>query len=133
MHILSFLLFLAVSHLAVMQIFRLTTYHAYFLKALPLLLAYSALVGFLLHELEMHAFFLYQVILASIWLFVVGRKQLKQIESMLMVTGDDADTVRSMAWSFGRTKQYYAYSAFIYVITFSLTYLWLLNTAPRVR
>ena len=37
------------SHFILMQIFKLTTYHAYFFKALPLLIAYSALVGWLLY------------------------------------------------------------------------------------
>ena len=58
MHILGFLAFLAVSHFVLMQIFRLTTYHAYFLKGLPLLIGYGALIGFLLYTLDMHAFFL---------------------------------------------------------------------------
>lgn len=131
MRVAGFLTFLVVSHFIVIQIFRLTTYHTYFPKAVPLLIAYSALVGFLLYALEMHGFFLYQVVLASGWLFWGARKQSKQIESALTLS-DNPEEVRLIAWSFGKTKQYYAYSAFIYVITFSITYLWMLNSDPNL-
>lgn len=128
MMILAFAAFLVVSHFLLMQIFRLTTYHAYFWKAVPLLVGYSALVGWLLYAWRFHEFFLWQLVLASVWLFVVARKQNKSTEAMLQMAGDNADSVRFMASSVTRTRQYYAYSSFIYVIGFSITYLWLYNT-----
>ena len=45
MQILAFAIFLLISHFLLTQIFKITTYHNYFLKALPLLVGYSALVG----------------------------------------------------------------------------------------
>lgn len=128
MQILAFLVFLVVSHFLLMQVFRLTTYHAYFWKALPLLVGYSILVGWLLFIWKLHQFFLWQVVLASVWLFIIARKQAKIADAMLQIANDDADSVRFMALSALKTKQYYAYSSFIYVVCFSVTYLWLFNT-----
>jgi len=95
--LLGFFVFLFVSHFGLMQVFRLTTYHAFFWKALPLLLLYSAGVAWALFALNMHPFFLWQIVLASVWLFVIGRKQTKTAEAMLAVSGEDADYVRLMA------------------------------------
>ena len=128
MPILSFIIFLVISHFLVMQIFRLTTYHAYFWKALPLLAIYSAAVAWLFFTLIMQGFFLWQVVLESIWLFVVGRQQSRMAKAMLSLAGDDADDVRSMAESTSNTSRYFAYCSFLYVAIFASVYLWLLNT-----
>ncbi|WP_323001794.1 hypothetical protein [Denitromonas sp.] len=127
MDIIKFVAFLLVSHLVLMQIFRLTTYHAYFWKALPVLLAHSALVGYLLFAFAHHKFFLWQVVLASAWLFSIARKQRKVAGAMLSFAGEDADTVRLMALSSAKTSSYYTYSSFIYVAGFSLVYLAIYN------
>lgn len=128
MEIISFALFLVASHFGVMQLFRMTTYHLYFWKAFPLLIIYGAFVAWALYALEMHAFFFYQLILASIWLFVIGRKQNRIAETVLASAGQDADYVRSLAASTTRTSRYYAYSSFIYISVFAVTYTWLYNT-----
>jgi len=125
--IVKFAVFLLVSHFVLMQIFRLTTYHVYFWKALPVLIVYSLLIGYLLFVLSLHRFFLWQVVLASVWLFYIGRKQRQAAEAMLLLAGEDAETVRLMSISTGRTGSYYAYSSFLYVIGFSLVYLILYN------
>jgi hypothetical protein len=128
MQVLIFLAFLLVSHFLLMQVFRLTTYHAYFWKALPLLLAYSATVGGLLYSLKLHQFFLWQVGLASAWLFVVGRRQSKSAQAMLALAGNDAAAVRFMSASALRTSAFYLYSCVIYVVGLSIVYIWLYNT-----
>ena len=125
---LKFIAFLLISHFGVLQIFRLTTYHAYFWKALPLLVGYSALVGWAINALEMHIFFLWQVVLESAWLFYVSRKQSKAASVLLNSAGGTAAEVRTTASSVTKTASYFAYSAFVYVITFSLIYLWLYNS-----
>ena len=67
-----------------MQIFRLTTYHAYFFwKGLPLLVGFGVLVGWLLFYLKLHQFFLWQVVFASLWLFYIARKQGAAAKAML--------------------------------------------------
>ena len=127
MQIIYYGCFLIATHFILMQIFRLTTYHKYFLPALPILILYSAAVGWALFALRFHQFFLWQVILASVWLFVVARSQSAQLKLMLDAAGSDANLVRLMAESSSRTASFYAYSAFIYVITFSGVYLYLYN------
>ena len=128
MEIIGFMVFLVLSHFGVMLVFRLTTYHKYFWPSLPLLIAYGALVGWALFELKMHAFFLWQLVLASVWLFIVGRKQSNAAEAMLHLAGDDAAFVRLMAASTARTSAYYTASSIVYVVDFSIVYLWLYNT-----
>ena len=127
MAVIWFAVFLVVSHFGVMQIFRLTTYHAYFWKALPLLVIYSAVVAWILFILEMHQFFIWQLVLASAWLFFIGRKQTKMKEMMLIQAGDDAETVRMLAKSASKTSSYYMYSSIVYVVCFAVVYLWLYN------
>ena len=127
MELLTFLVFLLVSHFLLMQVFRLTTYQAGFWKASPLLVGYGALVGWLLYAFGLHQFFLWQVVLASVWLFIIGRKQGRLASAMLQMAGDDVDAVRLVAVSTMMTIRYYAYSSFVYLICFSLTYLWFYN------
>jgi|TARA_B110001469_G_C9454736_1_gene229490 hypothetical protein len=129
MQLLGFSLFLMISHWGLMQVFRLTTYHVYFWKALPLLLCYSAGIAWLLFFLNMHSFFLWQFVLASVWLFALGRKQRKTAEAMLAVSGDSADFVRLMAASSAKTSSHYTYSSIIYIVVFAVVYTWLYNNS----
>lgn len=126
--VLGFIIFLVASHIGVMQIFRLTTYHAYFWKSLPLLLGYSILIAWLLYFFKLHVFFLWQLVLASVWLFVVGRRQAKMAATMLNFVGDDADDVRFLAKSTAKTSSFYTYSSFVYIAVFAGTYVWLYNS-----
>ncbi|KAA2284139.1 hypothetical protein [Arenimonas fontis] len=128
MAIVWFIIFLFVSHFFALQIFRLTTYHKYFLPALPLLVAYSALVGWLLYKFQLHAFFLWQVAIVSVWLFVLARRNSRQAQAMLHAAGSDGDRVRFLAESIGKTKQFFAYSSFVYVLVFAAAFLWAYNT-----
>ena len=128
MAVVWFLLFLFASHFFVLQIFRLTTYHKYFFRALPLLIAYSALIGWLLYRFQLHAFFLWQVAIVSVWLFVLARRNSQQGQAMLDASGHDADQVRLIAHSVGESKQFFAYSSFVYVMVFSAAFLWAYNT-----
>ncbi|MQM38769.1 hypothetical protein KBTX_02788 [wastewater metagenome] len=124
--------FLFASHFGVMQVLRLTTYHRTFWRALPLLVGYSALVGWALYALELHQFFLWQFVGAAVWLFIAGRQQAKSAKTLLQHSGDDAEQVRALAASTSRTLAYYAASSIIYLIGFSITYLWLYNAQfPR--
>lgn len=127
MQLLAFFAFLIASHFLLMQIFRFTTYHAYFWRASPVLVGYGALVGWLLYVFELHQFFLWQVVLASAWLFIIGRKQSRLANAILQAAGDDADVVRLAAESTNKTSRYYAYSSFVYIAVFAATYVWLYN------
>ncbi len=123
MKALGFLVFIVLSHHGLTQIFRLTTYHRYFLRASPLLILYAVLAGWLMSMLSLGQFFLYQAVLASLWLVFVGRRQSRQAASMLQLAAQDSESVRSIATSVEKTKRYYAYSAFVYIGVFCVTYL----------
>lgn len=126
---LKFAALFLVSHLGAMQIFRLTTYHAYFWKALPLLVGFGALVGWVLFDLKLHQFFLWQVVLASLWLFYIARKQRGAIaKAMRIAAGSDEEAVRFADISASKTASYYTYSAIVYILSFSVSYLWFYNT-----
>ncbi len=120
---LGFLAFLVLSHHVLMQIFRLTTCHRYFLRASPLLILYAVLAGWLMVKLGLEQFLLYQVVLASLWLVSVGRRQSRQAASVLQRATKDPESVRSVATSLEKTKRHYAYSAFIYVGVFCVAYV----------
>jgi hypothetical protein len=126
MELLYYLIFLLVSYVVLLQIFGLTTYHAYFWKALPLLIVFSILSGYLLYKFDLHGFFLWHVGLMALILFRVGRKQDQQVTAMMSLAGS-AEEARGISDSVIQTKRYYAYSAFVYVITFAISYLYVLN------
>lgn len=128
MQIIWFIIFLFASHFFALQIFRLSTYHRYFLPALPLLIGYSALVGWLLYKFQLHAFFLWHLGVVAIWLFVIARRNSRQAQLLLHIAGQDADRVRLMADSAAKTRQFYAYSSFVYLGVFSASFVWAYNT-----
>lgn len=127
MDLIKFIAFLVVSHWGAMLVFKLTTYHRYFWPALPLLIGYSALVGWALFTLDLHSFFLWQLGLATAWLFVVGKKQTKTAAAVLEAGGGDADAVRFLARSASQTMVYYMVSCIVYVVGFSTSFLYLYN------
>ena len=57
----------------------------------------------------MHQFSLWQLVLASVWLFSIGRKQSKMAESMLAASSDDADENRLLAASTAKTSSFYGF------------------------
>jgi len=122
MKVIAFLVVLAVSHFGVLQLFRLTTWHRHFVAASPLLVVYAALVAWMLVKLGLAEFALYQLVLASLWLFIVARHQSRRADAMIELAAD-ASAAQFLAGSFARTKRYYAYSAFIYVGALCISYL----------
>lgn len=128
MAIIGYAIFLFVTHVALMQIFRKTTYHESFWAWLPALVAYSAFAGWALFALDLHQFFLWHVLLASLWLFWVSRNMNKQTSHIYALAGDDANLIRDAAISSSRTKSLFARSSFIYVVVFAVTYLYLYNS-----
>ena len=127
MDILIFALILVISHVGVMQVFRLSTYYRYFWKALPLLVLYSAGVGWAFYALEMQQFFIWQVILSSIWLSVIWKRQIKFREALISKVSDDAEMLRIMESSTSKTDGYFISSSLIYIVVFVATYFWLFN------
>ena len=125
----GFAVFFLVSMFGLMLVFKFSTYHRYFWIALPVLLGYSALVAWALFSFGMHSFFIWELVLAAIWLFITSNHQKKTAEAMLEVS-DDPDEVRLISRSIARTSTYYTASSLIFLSAFSLTYLWLYNSQP---
>ena len=127
MLVLAYLVYLFLSYFLVLQIFRLTTYHADFTKGFPLLLGYSVLCGFLLFRLSLVPFFLWHIP-ASLILFARGwSKQARSARTLLdALAGDPA------AWTLARlsmasTRGYYWLSVAIYLVVFSVSFVYFYN------
>lgn len=127
MRIIYFLLFLAVSHFGIMQIFRLSTYHKYFIWTLPVLVGYGTMAGWLLQTFKLNDFFLWQVLAASIWLIRVGNRQRKLSADMIDESDSDSQTMKVLAKSVSNTMIFYVLSSIIYIASFSIAYLWIFN------
>lgn len=127
MRFFGFVVFFSISHLGVSQIFRFTMCHTHFWKTLPFLVAYGAIVAYILYVFDLNDFFFWQVALTSTWFFIFARNQSKMASAILRETGDDADFVRFVGESARLNARYYAYSSIVYVTVFAATYVWLYN------
>lgn len=125
---LGFLLFLIPTHFVALAIFTLTTYHAYFWKALPLLLTYSVGIGWALFALELHGFFLPWIVGETIWLFIVGRGEMRDTATCVARATDLKDA-GFVAESHLNTMVYYMLSCIVYVLSTAVSYLYFLNRA----
>ena len=79
-----------------------------------------------MYAFELHGFFFYHLGLMSVILLVVGRMQEKQAFAIIM-SASNTDDSKAFAKSTVLTKRYFAYSSFVYVIVFALSYLVILN------
>lgn len=125
-----YIVFLIISWLLLMQIYRLTTYHKYFLRAAPILIGYSVFIGYLLFYFAFHEFFLWHVVLNSIFLFLQHKKQKKWRE---LLNEPEAQTFlhqgakNIMDKSFENTIRYYFISSIIYIGVLSISFLYFYN------
>ena len=127
----GYVLFLLISYWLVLQILRLTTYHAYFFKALPLLLAYSVLVGFALYLIPAFYSFWIMQIWASALLFMLSwRKQARQGRAFfnLLAEGASEEEQAAVRLSVASTRCCYFSSAVVYLVTYAFSFLVFLNT-----
>jgi len=123
MQVVVFAAYLVVTYFTVLQVFRFTTYHAYFWKALPILLAYSLLVGYGLHVIGLDGLLAAHVVFNSWWLFLKGRGQRKKILAALEVISDPEQR-KLIEWSGRKTIQYFTASAITYVVVSSASNRW---------
>ncbi len=129
---LFYLLFLFASYLVVLQIFRLTTYHRYFFKTLPLLIAYSILIGYALSSITAFQGFWVTQIWASGLLFFFGyRRQTLRFRSFLEAIDDPKDRT-SAQLSGASTTAYFTLSAMIYLVVYAVSFLIFVNLSAPV-
>ena len=123
-----FLGFLAISFIGAMWIFRFSTYHALFLKALPFLVAFAVGVGYMMARVPSLAPFWFTQVWASAVLFwLLWLYNRKQLRALLEGTDDDA-AKKVILLSAESTKAYYWLSVVIYLITYVISYIILFNT-----
>ena len=121
MEIIKFLFFFIISYLILMQIFRYSTYHKYFWKVLPILVIYSAVVGYLLYCFELHGGFFWQIILTVLSFAYNQRKQNQQFENVIN-SMTDIEKIKLLTKSERNTKKYFWLSGMIYIIIFIIVY-----------
>lgn len=132
MSLIYFIIFFVVSWLILMRIFSFSTYHKYFYKILPVLLIYSALLGYLLDLLELHTFFLWFLAI-NIFLFVKNYKRYKKQDLMEGVGEDYKKLIpeekikATLEKSTKNTLKYFIISSVLYLGVFSVTYLFFFN------
>ena len=121
-----YLIFFAISYFLLKQIFRFSTYHAYFFKSLPFLAGYSILVGYLLFRFNLHQFFLWHIVVNALLLALLWRKQAKQVNRIIEMVDGDAERA-NMKLSVASTRAYYFLSVLVYLICFSASFLYFFN------
>lgn len=132
MSLIYFIIFFVVSWLVLMKIFSFSTYHKYFYKILPVLLIYSALLGYLLDLFELHAFFLWFLAI-NIFFFVKNYRRYKKQDLMEGVDEDYKNLLpeekikETLEKSTKNTLKYFVISSVVYLTVFSATYLFFFN------
>ena len=122
--LLSYIAFLLVTYFFVLQIFRLTTYHRYFFKALPLLLGYSILVGYAMSSIKpFHGFWFAQIWGSGVLFLLKMRSEARTARALMSLTSDSTLTQLSTA----STRAYFIMSAATYLVTYAVSFLVFLN------
>ena len=126
--ILWYALFLLIGYRLVMIIFDFSTYHRYAAWSLPLLAGYAALAGYLLYRFRLDSFFVWHIAISVLLFIRTWRAQLRIGAQFLssLPDGDERDLVRL---SQAATKGFYWLSAILYLVMFSVSYLYFYNAA----
>lgn len=132
MIVVAYLVFLTVAHLGLMQLFRLTTYHRWFLPASPLLIVYGGVVAWVMWLAALGPFFLWHIPVSIILLKLKWRKEALGVAAMAKAYGSDVGELFEM--SLTRTRAYFVLSSAAYLLTFTVVFLAIDNTVgPPVR
>jgi len=128
-----FLVFMFVTWFLLMQVFRFSTYHTYFLKTAPLLIGYAVLVAFLLRQLNFGDFFWWYLGLSSLLLLINHQKQRRDKDAVDMVAKNMVDSMplegearqyaeRELSLSASRTIRYHLLSSVVFILAFFLAF-----------
>ena len=123
-----YLVFFLVTYRICLQIFDLTTYHRYFLKALPLLIGYAILIGGLMAYIEpFHKFWFTQIWGSALLFLFTWRSQAKWTQQYLESYVEDADERSFWSLSVASTKAHYLLSVLIYLAAYAIAFILILN------
>ncbi len=117
-----FFIFLIVSWFFLMQIFRFSTFHRYFLKAAPFLIGYGALIAFLLVQFHFHKIFWLYLFLIVLFLLINHRKQHQAKHLLNLFSGEDTENRIVADISLKRTIKYHLLSSAVFVVSFVLAF-----------
>ena len=123
-----FILFLVLSFFLVLQIFRFSTYHAYFAKSLPFLIGYAVAVGYAVFAIKsFHPFWITQIWGSVILFLLAWRYQTKRAKELIEQTMDSQEQHNIASLSMQSTKAYFWLSVVVYLLSYSIAFITLLN------
>ena len=123
--------FLLVTFFLVLQIFRFSTYHAYFLRSLALLISCSVAVGFALYMIPpFHASFFIQIWASAFLFFFVWKLQARRADEFL-AAAETAEQAQFLERSATSTRAYYTLGAVFYLVGYAIAFLVFLNVLDQ--
>lgn len=125
MSIVLFALFILASIFILMQIYRLSTYHKYFSKMLPVLIGYGVLIGYLLFTFNFSNYFTWFVVLTAGFLMVNFRKQ--QQAKGFSSLAENEEQEKLLDKSVKNTIKFHVLSSLVYVISAVGSFLYFFN------
>lgn len=131
MEVIYYIIFFFVSWFGLMLIFSFSTYHKFWFWALPGVAAYSVLLGFLLDYFGLHGGFLWHLGISLFLLVKNFFKQKNQIKVIMELT-EEKSQMRAMSESGMNTLTFYLISSLIYLVSFSVSYLYFFNKHFKV-
>lgn len=131
MEIVRFVLFLLVVHFVLMQLYRFSTYHRYFARALPFLVGYAVLVGYLFYRLHLNNAFLWYLLGVVLLLWSNWRKNERSSAAFDRQFEGDEQVNAVLRLSAASTRAYFLLSSAIYLLVFVASFLYFYNVALR--
>lgn len=126
MKVVLYVVFMVTSVLILMQIFRFSTYHKYFLLAIPVLAGYGILVGYILFVFNYPHFFLWYIFLLIFFFSIILRKDQQQAKIILSLKESD-DQKKFLNKSITKTTKYYMFSSIIYIFSVFISFVYFFN------
>ena len=121
MLVIGYLVFLGVSYLLLLQLFRFTTYHRWFSRAIWALIGFAVISGIVMHAVGLSAFLLWHVVAIAALLVLKWRSEARKSDGLLASADTDDKTVKILQLSLASTRAYYWLSALVYLLVFSAT------------
>lgn len=118
---LRYLVFLGMNYLICMQLFRFTTYHAFFPKAVWALIGFAVATGVLLDKLGMAGFFLWHLIACIVLFGFRAFSDSKPRAAAEQMLADDPQMLQFVRMSMATTRAYYWISVAIYLGVFAVS------------
>ncbi|MCG2725306.1 MAG: hypothetical protein L6420_03440 [Elusimicrobia bacterium] len=110
-----FFIFFFVSWWLLMQVFRFSICHNYFLKTIPILIGYAFLIDFLLKQFSFPYSFSWYACLTIAFLYINHKKQYEYKEFFKIFSNKENGEQAEVELSFNRTIKYYFLSSLVFI------------------